>query len=58
MSARRAFYALFERGVPVELQMYPMARRAFDFRSDQTARGARSRPGTRASARATGSIAG
>jgi len=31
----RAFYALWERGVPVELQMYPMARRAFDFRPDQ-----------------------
>jgi carboxymethylenebutenolidase len=30
----RAFYALWERGVPVELQMYPMARRAFDFRQD------------------------
>ncbi len=32
----RAFYALWERGVPVELQMYPMARRAFDFRPDQS----------------------
>jgi carboxymethylenebutenolidase len=32
----RAFYLLWERGVPVELQMYPMARRAFDFRADQT----------------------
>lgn len=32
----RAFYALWERGVPVELQMYPMARRAFDFRPDAT----------------------
>ena len=31
----RAFYALWERGVPVELQMYPMARRGFDFRPDQ-----------------------
>ncbi len=30
----RAFYLLWERGVPVELQMYPMARRAFDFRQD------------------------
>ncbi len=30
----RAFYALWQRGVPVELQMYPMARRAFDFRQD------------------------
>ena len=30
----RAFYALWERGVPVELQMYPLARRAFDFRRD------------------------
>ncbi len=45
----RAFYALLERGVPVELQMYPMARRAFDFRRDATpeekiaARHARSR---------------
>ncbi len=36
MSAGRAFYALYERGVPVELQGYPMARRAFDFRADQT----------------------
>jgi carboxymethylenebutenolidase len=36
MSAGRAFYALYERGVPVELQMYPMARRAFDFRGDPT----------------------
>jgi len=32
----RAFYLLSERGVPVELQMYPMARRAFDFRADQS----------------------
>lgn len=32
----RAFYLLWERGVPVELQMYPMARRAFDFRPDPT----------------------
>lgn len=32
----RAFYALYERGVPVEVQMYPMARRAFDFRRDAT----------------------
>ncbi len=32
----RAFYALWERQVPVELQMYPMARRAFDFRADAT----------------------
>lgn len=32
----RAFYALWERGVTVELQMYPMARRAFDFRRDAT----------------------
>ncbi len=32
----RAFYALWERGVAVELQMYPMARRAFDFRHDAT----------------------
>lgn len=32
----RAFYALWERGVPVEMQMYPMARRAFDFRPDQS----------------------
>ena len=34
LSNARAFYALWERGVPVELQMYPMARRAFDFRGD------------------------
>jgi carboxymethylenebutenolidase len=32
----RTFYALLERGAPVELQMYPMARRAFDFRNDAT----------------------
>ncbi len=35
-SAGRAFYSLLERGVPVELQEYPMARRAFDFRADQS----------------------
>ena len=32
----RAFYALYERGVPAELQAYPLARRAFDFRADAT----------------------
>lgn len=32
----RAFYALWERGVSVSMQTYPMARRAFDFRADQT----------------------
>lgn len=32
----RAFYLLWERGVKAEMQMYPMARRAFDFRPDQT----------------------
>jgi len=36
MNGGRAFYALWERGVPVEYQEYPMARRAFDFRADQT----------------------
>lgn len=36
MNGGRAFYALWERGVPVEWQEYPMARRAFDFRNDQT----------------------
>jgi carboxymethylenebutenolidase len=36
MSAGRAFYSLLERGVPVEFQEYPMARRAFDFRADQS----------------------
>ncbi len=36
MNGGRAFYALWERGVPVEYQVYPMARRAFDFRDDQT----------------------
>lgn len=36
MVGGRAFYALWERGVPVEMQMYPMARRAFDFRPDQS----------------------
>lgn len=33
----RAFYALWERGITVEYQTYPLARRAFDFRRDQTA---------------------
>ncbi len=32
---RRAYYALLKRGVPVEMLMYPYARRAFDFRQDQ-----------------------
>jgi carboxymethylenebutenolidase len=32
----RAFYLLWERGVPVELPMYPMARLLFDFRADQS----------------------
>lgn len=36
LSNARAFYALWERGVPAEMQMYPMARRAFDFRRDQS----------------------
>lgn len=36
LSNGRAFYLLWERGLPVELQVYPMARRAFDFRRDQT----------------------
>jgi len=36
MVGARAFYALWERGVPVDYQVYPMARRAFDFRVDQT----------------------
>ena len=36
LSNARAFYALWERGIAVELQMYPMARRAFDFRRDAT----------------------
>lgn len=36
MNIGRAFYALYERGIPVELQTYPMARRAFDFRADPT----------------------
>jgi len=36
ISTGRAFYALWERGVPVELQAYPLARRAFDFRPDQS----------------------
>lgn len=31
---RRAFYALLKRGVPVEIRMYPHARRAFDFRDN------------------------
>lgn len=35
MSVGRAFYSLYDRGVPVELQYYPLARRAFDFRPDQ-----------------------
>lgn len=35
MGIRRAYYALLQRGVPVEMLMYPHARRAFDFRQDQ-----------------------
>lgn len=36
MNNGRAFYSLVERGASVEIQMYPMARRAFDFRNDAT----------------------
>ena len=36
MNGGRAFYALYERGVPVEMQYYPLARRAFDFSADQS----------------------
>ena len=36
MNIGRAFYALVERGVAAQLQTYPMARRAFDFRADPT----------------------
>jgi carboxymethylenebutenolidase len=36
MNGGRAFYDLYERGVPVEMQYYPLARRAFDFRNDQS----------------------
>ncbi len=36
MNGGRAFYSLYERGVPVEMQYYPLARRAFDFRNDQS----------------------
>jgi carboxymethylenebutenolidase len=36
MNVGRAFYPLHERDIPVELQTYPMARRAFDFRADAT----------------------
>ena len=36
MNGGRAFYSLYERGIPVEMQYYPLARRAFDFRNDQT----------------------
>jgi len=36
MNDGRAFYNLYERGVPIEMQYYPLARRAFDFRNDQT----------------------
>lgn len=32
----RAFYAMWQRGVTVQYQSYPLARRAFDFRVDQT----------------------
>jgi carboxymethylenebutenolidase len=35
MGIRRAYYALLKRGVPVDIVMYPHARRAFDFRADQ-----------------------
>jgi len=36
MNGGRAFYSLYERGIPVEMQYYPLARRAFDFRNDQS----------------------
>jgi len=36
MNGGRAFYSLYERGVLVEMQYYPLARRAFDFRNDQS----------------------
>lgn len=36
MVGGRAFYSLYERGVPVEVQYYPLSRRAFDFRNDQS----------------------
>lgn len=36
MVGGRAFYSLYERKVPVEVQYYPLARRAFDFRNDQS----------------------
>jgi carboxymethylenebutenolidase len=36
MNGGRAFYSLYDRGIPVEMQYYPLARRAFDFRNDQT----------------------
>jgi len=36
MNGGRAFYSLYERGVPAEIQYYPLARRAFDFRNDQS----------------------
>ena len=32
----RAFYAMWQQGIVVEYQSYPLARRAFDFRVDQT----------------------
>lgn len=35
MGIRRAYYALLKRGVPVDIVMYPHARRAFDFRAEQ-----------------------
>jgi carboxymethylenebutenolidase len=36
MNGGCAFYNLYELGVPVEMQYYPLARRAFDFRNDHT----------------------
>jgi carboxymethylenebutenolidase len=35
LGIRRVFYRLLEREVPVDLRVYPHARRAFDFRADQ-----------------------
>lgn len=36
MVGGRAFDSFYERGVPVEVQYYPLSRRAFDFCNDQS----------------------
>jgi len=36
MNGGRAFYSLYERGVPLEMHYLPLARRSVDFRNDRS----------------------